>query len=36
MSGWEKWVGAAAVVIVTLFILHNFAPASVKTQLGTA
>lgn len=34
MSGWEKWVGAAAVVVVVLFLLHNFAPATIKAQLG--
>lgn len=34
MGGWEKWVGAAAVVVVVLFILHNFVPASFKSQLG--
>lgn len=34
MSGWEKWVGAAAVVVITLFVLHTFAPASIKSSLG--
>jgi hypothetical protein len=34
MGGWEKWVGAAAVVVVVLFVLHTFAPASIKTSLG--
>lgn len=34
MNGWERWVGAAAVVVVVLFVVHTFAPASIKTQLG--
>lgn len=34
MNGWEKWVGAAAVVVVVLFLLHTFAPASIKSSLG--
>ena len=33
---WEKYLGAAAVVVVVLFLLHNFAPASVKSQMGIA
>jgi hypothetical protein len=31
---WERYVGAAAVVVVVLFLLHTFAPASIKTSLG--
>jgi hypothetical protein len=34
MSGYEKWLGLAAGVIVVLFILHTFAPASIKSSLG--
>jgi hypothetical protein len=34
MSGWERWAGAAFVVVVVLFLLHTFAPASIKTSLG--
>lgn len=34
MNGWEKWIGAAAVVVVTLFLLHTFAPSSIKSSLG--
>ena len=34
MGGWERWVGAAAVVIVVLFVVHTFAPASIKGNLG--
>lgn len=34
MNEWKKWIGAAAVVLIVLFIAHNFAPASVKQQLG--
>lgn len=34
MSGWEKWVGAAAVVIVTLFVVKLVAPVSIRNQLG--
>lgn len=35
-SSISRWIGAAAVVLVVLFLAHNFAPASVKTQLGIA
>lgn len=34
MNGWEKWVGAAAVVVITLFIINKVAPASIRSQLG--
>lgn len=33
---WKRWIGAAAVVLVVLFIVHNFAPAQVKTFLGVS
>lgn len=31
---WERYLGAAAVVLVVLFIVHTFAPASIKSRLG--
>jgi hypothetical protein len=30
----ENWLASAAVVVVVLFVLHNFAPASLKSYMG--
>jgi hypothetical protein len=31
---WKKWIGAAVVVVVVLFLIKQFAPASIQQQLG--
>lgn len=31
---WEKYVASAAVVVVVLWLVHSFAPASIKSNLG--
>lgn len=36
MGDVKKWAGLFAAVVVALFIIHTFLPASIKTQLGIA
>lgn len=31
---WERYLGAALVVVAVLFLLHTFAPGSIKARLG--
>lgn len=34
MESWNKYIGAAVVVLVVLFVLHTFVPANLRSNFG--